>query len=117
MHSAHRAALHLLHDRLDGARKTFVIALHIGQHLHAALRLGQRRRRLFQRFPQGLHLSAAAFRFQRHALHLIFRPRKGIQAATHALFQLVMRVLFRFQTPARSFNVGHDRPAPSVHAG
>ena len=42
MHTAHGAALDLLHNGLDRARKALVVPLHVAEHLDAVLGIGQR---------------------------------------------------------------------------
>ena len=106
VHTVHRPPLHLMHDRLDRARKAFIIALHVGQHLDAVFGISQRRRCFGQLALQAVHLFAAALRLERHALHLIFRTRKRIQTVAHARFQRLMRLLFAVQPLTRGLDIG-----------
>ena len=117
VHAVHRAALDLLHDRLDRARKALVVALHVGQHFDAVFGIGQRCGRFRQLGLQGLDLFTAAVRLERHALHLVFRARERVEAVAHTRFQLIVCLLFGFQPLARSPDIGCDRIAPPIHAG
>ena len=117
VHAAHRAALRLLHDRLDRAGKALVVALHVGQHFDAALHLGQRGGSLVQLGLQRLRLFAAALRLERDALRLVLRACKRVQTAAHARLERLVRLPLLFQPLARGLDVRGNGIPPPVHAG